>query len=159
MTKIDTTKETGQTFYPNWSDWSGKLIQNAKWTSQFDSSCRVDQDSYVEHPIWSPDEGDMTSGRSAPRTDRSDQFAGAVRPVLVCRIRIQVVFWHGNYQVFDPIRSKTSPPYIYKGPRAIEVNPIDQNISIYYFSLLFVFLKLQLFQPPYLLFFLRLRDV
>jgi len=97
MTKIDTTKETGQTFYPNWSDWSGKLIQNAKWTSQFDSSCRVDQDSYVEHPIWSPDEGDMTSERSAPRANRSDRLTGAVRPVLVCRIRIQVVFWHGNY--------------------------------------------------------------
>ena len=97
MTKIDTAKEIGQTFCPNWSYRSGQLVQNAKWTSPLDSSHRVDQDSYVEHPIWSPDEGDMTSERSAPRANRSDRLTGAVRPVLVCRIRIQVVFWHGNY--------------------------------------------------------------
>jgi hypothetical protein len=59
-----------------------------------DSSRLVDQNSYIERPIWSPDERDMTSERSAPRTDRSDRFAGAVIPVSACRIRVKVVFWH-----------------------------------------------------------------
>ena len=61
MTKIDTAKEIGQTFCPNRSYRSGQLIQNAKWTSPLDISHRVDQDLYVERPIWSPDEGDMAS--------------------------------------------------------------------------------------------------
>ena len=92
MTKIGTARGTGQTSCPNWSDWSGQLVQNAKWTLPLDSSRRVDQDSYVERLIWSPDERDVASGRSAPRADRSDRLTGAVRPVLVCRIRVGVVF-------------------------------------------------------------------
>jgi hypothetical protein len=35
-------------------------------------SRRVDQDSYVERPNRSPDEGDTTSTRSARRVHRSD---------------------------------------------------------------------------------------
>ena len=91
-TKIGTTGGTGQTSSLNRSDRSAQLVQNVKWTSPLDSPRRVDQDSYIEHPIWSPNEGDMTLGRSAPRADR---FAGAVRPVSVCRICVKVVFWHG----------------------------------------------------------------
>ena len=93
-TKIGTTVGTGQTFSLNRSDQFGQLVQNVKWTSPLDSSRQVDQDSYIERPIWSPDEGDMTSGRYAPRADRSDRFARADRPVSVCRIRVKVVFWH-----------------------------------------------------------------
>ena len=92
MTKIDTAKEIGQTFCPNRSDRSGQLVQNAKWTLLLDSSRREDQDSYVERLIWSPDEGDMAFGRSAPRADRSDRLTGAVIPVLVCKIHVEVVF-------------------------------------------------------------------
>ena len=97
MTKISATGGTGQTSSLNRLDWFGQLVQNVKWTLPLDSCRRVDQDSYIERPIWSPDEGDMTSERSAPRANRSDRLTGAIRPVLVCRIRIQVVFWHGNY--------------------------------------------------------------
>ena len=81
MIKIDTAKETGQTSCPN---RSSQLVQNAKWTSPLDISHRVDQDSYIERLTWSPDEGDMTSRRSAPWADQSDRFAGAVRPDSVC---------------------------------------------------------------------------
>ena len=92
MIKIGTTKGTGQTSRLNRSDRSGQLVQNAKWTLLLDSSRREDQDSYVERLIWSPDERDVASGRSAPRADRSDRLTGAVRPFLVCRIRVEVVF-------------------------------------------------------------------
>ena len=91
-TKIGTTGGTGQTTSLNQSDRSGQLVQNAKWTLLLDSSRREDQDSYVERLIWSPDEGDMAFGRSAPRADRSDRLTGAVRPVLVCKIHVEVVF-------------------------------------------------------------------
>ena len=91
-TKIGTTDGTSQTSSLNRSDRSSQLVQNIKWTSPLGSSRRVDQDSYIERPIWSPDEGDMTLGRSTPWADRSDRLAGAVRPVLVCRIRVKVVF-------------------------------------------------------------------
>jgi hypothetical protein len=39
--------------------------ENTIWTSPLDRSRRVDQDSYVERPTRSPDEGDMTYTRSA----------------------------------------------------------------------------------------------
>ena len=94
-TKIGTTGGTGQTSSLNRLDRFGQLVQNVKWTLPLDSSRPVDQDSYIERPIWSPDEGDMTSGRSAPRADQSDRFAGAVRPISVSRIRVKVIFWHG----------------------------------------------------------------
>jgi hypothetical protein len=38
-----------------------------------DRSRRVDQDSYVERPNRSPDEGDMTYTRSARRAHRSNR--------------------------------------------------------------------------------------
>jgi hypothetical protein len=38
------------------------------WTSPLDSSRRVDQDPYIECPIWIPSERDMASGRSGRRT-------------------------------------------------------------------------------------------
>jgi hypothetical protein len=38
-----------------------------------DRSRRVDQDSYVERPNRSPDEGEMTYTRSARRAHRSDR--------------------------------------------------------------------------------------
>ena len=78
MTKIDTAKEIGQTFCPNWSYRSGQLVQNAKWTSPLDSTHQVDQDSYVERPIWSPDVRDMASGRSAPRPVRPVHRGGQI---------------------------------------------------------------------------------
>jgi len=91
-TKIGTIRGTGQTTCTNRSDRSGQLVQNIKCTSPLDSSHRVDQDSYVERPIWSPDERDMASERSVPRADTSDQSTGAVRPVLACRSYVEVVF-------------------------------------------------------------------
>jgi hypothetical protein len=38
--------------------------QKVIWTSPLDRSRRVDQDQYIEHPIRSPDERNMASGRS-----------------------------------------------------------------------------------------------
>jgi hypothetical protein len=55
------------------SDRCGKLPRNTIWTSPLDRSRRVDQDSYVERPNWSPDEGDMTYTRSARRVHRCDR--------------------------------------------------------------------------------------
>ena len=93
--KSGSPEKTGQTYSLNRSDQFGQSPQNVNWNSPLDSSRRVDQDSYIERPIWSPDEGDMTLGRSTPWADRSDRLAGAVRPVSVCRICVKVVFWHG----------------------------------------------------------------
>jgi hypothetical protein len=49
-------------------DRPGKVSQKVIWTPPLDSSCRVDQDPYIERLIRSPDERDMASGRSARRT-------------------------------------------------------------------------------------------
>jgi hypothetical protein len=44
----------------HWSDRCGQSPQNTIWTSPLYRSRRVDQDSCVERPNQSPDEGDMT---------------------------------------------------------------------------------------------------
>jgi hypothetical protein len=49
-------------------DRPGKVTQKVIWTPPLDSSRQVDQDPYIERPIRSSDERDMTSGRSASRT-------------------------------------------------------------------------------------------
>ena len=54
------TCETGG---PNRSDRCGQVSQNTIWTSPLDSSRRVDQDTYVEYQIRSPDERVMTMVR------------------------------------------------------------------------------------------------
>jgi hypothetical protein len=45
-----------------------QVAQKVIWTPPLDSSHQVDHDPYIEHPIWSPDEGDLASGRSPRRT-------------------------------------------------------------------------------------------
>jgi hypothetical protein len=49
------------------SDRLGQCPQKAIWNSPLDRTRRVDQDSYIEHPNRSPNEGDMASGRCARR--------------------------------------------------------------------------------------------
>jgi hypothetical protein len=49
------------------SDHLSQSSQKAIWTSPMDRTRRVDQDSYIEHPNHSTNEGDMASGRSACR--------------------------------------------------------------------------------------------
>jgi hypothetical protein len=44
-----------------------QILQKAIWTLPLDRTRRVDQDSYIECPNRSPDEGDTASGRSARR--------------------------------------------------------------------------------------------
>ena len=84
-------EKTDRTCTLNRSDLSGRVPQKAKWTSPLHRSCRDDQNAYVEHPIWTSDERDMTSGSSAPRTDRSDRLVGAVRPVFAMKYKLGVV--------------------------------------------------------------------
>jgi predicted ATP-dependent serine protease len=78
--KIGMSGLTGQTCGSHRSDRCGQCPQNTIWTSLLNRSRRVDQDSYVESPNRSPDEGDTTSARSARRVhgltgahDRSDR--------------------------------------------------------------------------------------
>ena len=89
--KSGSSEKTDQTYSPNRSDRFGQSPQNVNWTSPLDSSCRVDKDLYIEHPIWSPDErygfGKFcTPGRLVRPVHR------AVKPVLDCVIRVEVVF-------------------------------------------------------------------
>jgi hypothetical protein len=72
---------TGQTCGPHQSDRCGQSPQNPIWTSPLDRSHRVDQNTYVERPNRSPDEGDMTTPSSTRRMHRSDWFPSPVRPV------------------------------------------------------------------------------
>ena len=72
--------QTGQTSCTNRSDRSGKFCQIINWTAPLRRSRRGDRNAYMEHPIWSLDEGVMPLGRPAPRSDRSDR-SRAVRPV------------------------------------------------------------------------------
>jgi hypothetical protein len=48
-------------------DRPGQSPQKVIWTSSLDRTRRVDQDSYIERPNRSPDEGDIASGRSGHR--------------------------------------------------------------------------------------------
>jgi hypothetical protein len=50
---------------PTQSDRPDQIPQKAICTSPLDRTRRVDQDSYIECPNRSPDEGDTASGRSA----------------------------------------------------------------------------------------------
>jgi hypothetical protein len=70
--KIGRSGLTGLICGSHWSDRCGQSTQNTNWTSPLDRCRRVDQDSYVECPNQSPDEGDMTSPRSTRRVHRSD---------------------------------------------------------------------------------------
>jgi len=69
--KSGSPEKTGQTCSLNRPDQFGQSPQNVNWNSPLDSSRRVDQDSYIERPIWNPDERDMVLGSSAPRAYRS----------------------------------------------------------------------------------------
>jgi hypothetical protein len=71
--KIGRYGPTGQTCGSHRSNHCDQYPQNIIWTSPLDRSRRVDQDSYVEHPNRSPDEGYMTSARFAHRVHPSDR--------------------------------------------------------------------------------------
>jgi hypothetical protein len=65
--KIGKITQAGLTRSLTRLDRLGPSPQKSIWTSPLDRTRRVDQDSYIERPNRSPDEGDMTSGRSARR--------------------------------------------------------------------------------------------
>jgi hypothetical protein len=52
---------------PTQSDRPDQVPQKAIWTSPLDRTRRLDQDSYVQRPNRSPDEGDTAYGRPACR--------------------------------------------------------------------------------------------
>jgi hypothetical protein len=79
--KIGRSSLTGQTCGSHRSGRCGQCPQNTIWTLPMDKSCWVDQDSYVERPNWSPDEGDMTSPRFTRRVHRSGRCPWPVWPV------------------------------------------------------------------------------
>ena len=72
--------ETGQTSPLNRSDLSRQVSQIVNWTAPLRRSRQDDRNTYIEHPIQSPDEGVTPPGRPAPRSNRSDR-SRAVRPV------------------------------------------------------------------------------
>jgi hypothetical protein len=76
--KIGRSCVTGHTCGSHRSDLCGQRPRNTTWTSPLERSRRVDQDSYVECPNRSPDEGDMTYTRSARRVHRSDRCSSTV---------------------------------------------------------------------------------
>jgi hypothetical protein len=51
-----------------------------------DRSRRVDQDPYIERPIQSPDERDMTSARSGRRTGRLDRGSTGLTGSGLCKL-------------------------------------------------------------------------
>ena len=65
--------QTGQTSLINRSDRSGKIWQIINWTTPLHRSRRGDWNTYMERPIWSPDEEVMPLRRSAHRSNRSDR--------------------------------------------------------------------------------------
>jgi hypothetical protein len=65
--KIGKNTQAGLTRGPTRSDRLGQSPQKAIWTSPLDRTRRLDQDSYIERPNRSPDEGDMASRKSARR--------------------------------------------------------------------------------------------
>jgi hypothetical protein len=67
----DSAALTGLNFDPHRSD---RITQNANWTSPLRRSRRDDRNSYVEHPVRSPDEGVMDLARTSPEPDWSDQW-------------------------------------------------------------------------------------
>jgi hypothetical protein len=73
--KIGTSCLTGQTCGSHRSDRCGQRQLNTIWTSPWDRSRQVDQDSYVERPNRSPDERDVAYTRSARQAHRSDRCA------------------------------------------------------------------------------------
>jgi hypothetical protein len=121
----DSAVVTCLTFHPHRSDRSNQSAQHAKWTS----SHRDDRNSYVERPIQSPDEGVMVLERTIPALDQSDWWGPTVWPVPAVKYELGVVFRHGICIGFDSYLGKTSPPYIYEGPRPINGNTI---VSISY---------------------------
>jgi hypothetical protein len=138
----DSAALTGLTFHPHQSDRSNQSAQNANWTSQLRRSRRDNRNTYVERPVLSPDEGDMVLVRTSPAPDRSDRWCPTVWPMLVVKSELGVVFRHEICIGFDSYWGKTSPPYIYEGPRPIERNTIESNITFYFLS------SQYLFQPP-----------
>ena len=83
--------QTGQTSHINRSDWSRKVCQIANWTAPLRRSRQDDRNTYIEHPIQSPDEGVTPPGRPAPRSNRSDR-SRAVRPVRNAQFELGVIF-------------------------------------------------------------------
>ena len=69
-----------------------QVSQKEIYTSPLDNSRRGNQNAYMERQIRTLYEGDMASRKFACRVDRLDRVSKVVRPVLVCRIRVEVVF-------------------------------------------------------------------
>ena len=60
--------QTGQTSHINRSDRSIKVCQIVNWTAPLRRSRWDDQNAYMEHLIWSPNEKVMPPWRPAPET-------------------------------------------------------------------------------------------
>jgi hypothetical protein len=142
--KIGTSCLTGQTCGSHRSDRCGQRPRNTIWASPSDRSRRVDQDSYVEHPNWSPDEGDMTYTRSARRVHRSDRCP-RVRTKTRSPDRFRLVKGF-------PCGARPPHPINIKGHGRLR-NPTDQiNLLLYFYF----FPLPYTFPIYYLLFLLRL---
>ena len=151
--------QTGQTSHINWSDRSRQVCQIGNWTAPLHRSRRDDRNAYIERPIWSLDEGDMTSGRSAPRVDRSDRFVGAVIPVS---FRRKLYFGMGSARVSTLFGARPPHPISIKGHGRLRSSNRSKNTTIHYFSIFLLplcYLQTLALPISYLLFFLRFHDV
>src|SRR5689334_23222478 len=93
-TKIGRSTTDGQTACQTRSVRLYESPKNANWTCPMDCSRGVDQNSYIERPIWSSDERAMVFRRSAPRK--------AVRPPVQA-VRSPVAVGIGLELYFDVI--------------------------------------------------------
>ena len=121
--------QTGQTSHINRSDRSIKVCQIVNWTAPLRRSRWDDQNAYMEHPIWSPNEKVMPSGRPAPRSNRPDRSSGGqtsletsqTSPKRPIRVRRYILIW--DLLEFQLLMGTDLPTlYIYEGPRPIEGN-------------------------------------
>ena len=62
--------QIGQTDHVHRSERSVQISQITNWTTRLHISRRDNRNTYIEHPIQSPDEGVTPPGRPAPRSNR-----------------------------------------------------------------------------------------
>ena len=123
--------QIGQTSHINRSDRSIQVCQIANWTEPLRRSRRDDRNAYIEHPIRSPDERVMPSGRPAPRSDRSrDQSDRSETPSP----SYELYFDTGFDRVSTPNGYRPPHPIYMKGHGRLREIPIDSHIYPLLFS-------------------------
>ena len=99
------------------------------------------------------------------RSDRSTYVAGLARPTGLTgpsRVRVQLEIFIDLDFVIGFLAEQVHPPYKYKGPRPIDKSNRSKYINtlLFFMFIAFTFVSKPLAPSnPFMLFFLRLRDV